>query len=58
MEKLYRVSEAAQLLRISRPSVYRLWKSGKVKPIKVGGRTVFPESELERLIEDLKARRP
>ena len=58
MEKLYRVSEAAEILRISRPSIYRLWKSGKVKPIKVGGRTVFPESELERFIEDLKARRP
>jgi excisionase family DNA binding protein len=57
MERLYRVSEAAELLRISRPSIYRLWKNGKVKPIKVGGRTVFPESELERFIEDLKAGR-
>jgi excisionase family DNA binding protein len=58
MEKLYRVSEAAEILRISRPSIYRLWRNGKVKPIKVGGRTVFPESELERFIEDLKARQP
>jgi excisionase family DNA binding protein len=43
-------------LRISRTSLYSLIEKGSIKPIKIGGRTLFPETELTRFIEDLKAK--
>lgn len=35
------VDELAEYFRISRASVYRLVKSGGLKPARIGGRTVF-----------------
>ena len=56
MERLHTVQETMKALRISRTSLYSLIEKGSIKPIKIGGRTLFPETELTRFIEDLKAK--
>ena len=53
MEKLYTIGEVAESLRVSKPSIYRLMSSGQLKSIKIGGRTLFKESEIERFIDSL-----
>ena len=58
MDKLFTVSETIQLLHISRGNLYRLIAEGKLKPIKLGKRTLFSEQELEAFIEKLKRARP
>jgi excisionase family DNA binding protein len=58
MDKLYTVTETAQLLHISRGNLYRLIGEGILKPIKLGKRTLFSEQELEAFIEELKRARP
>jgi excisionase family DNA binding protein len=54
MDKLYSVKETLKALCISRTNLYGLVKDGKLKPLKLGKRTLFPETELNRFIEDLK----
>ena len=54
MEKIYTVNETYALLRISRAKLYTLIDDGSLKPIKLGGRRLFTESELTRFIEKLK----
>lgn len=53
MEKLFTIPEVAGILRVSKPTVYRLMASGKLNPVKIGGRTLFKESELTRFINAL-----
>lgn len=53
METLYTVNECLKLLRISRPTLYRFIKDGKIKPLKMGRKTLFKETELNRFIADL-----
>lgn len=51
LREFYRVEEAANLLRISRHSVYRLIKQGELRAIQLGmRRTVIPAEEIERLV--------
>ena len=57
MENLYTVRETIEYLRISRPNLYRLIKRGELRPINIGKRTLFPESELDRFVNHLKKRR-
>ncbi len=45
----YRVADACHGLGISRTSLYELVKAGKIKTIKIAGRTLVPRSEIERL---------
>lgn len=45
----FRIADASRLLGIGRTSLYELAKSGKIKIIKIAGRSVVPRSELERL---------
>lgn len=54
MDKLYTIKEAMEILRISRANLYRLIADGEIQPLKLGGRTLFAESELDRFIENLK----
>jgi excisionase family DNA binding protein len=54
VEKLYTVEEARQALRISRGKLYTLVQEKKIKPVKLGGRTLFTETELSNFIESLK----
>ncbi|MGD0886160.1 MAG: helix-turn-helix domain-containing protein [Thermodesulfovibrionales bacterium] len=54
VEKLYTVNEVVEMLRIARATLYRHIDNGLIKPVKLGGRTLFPESELDRLIKRMK----
>jgi len=54
MEKLYTIKEAAEILRISRTTLYRHIESGILKPGKLGGKVLFTESELNNLIKKLR----
>lgn len=56
MEKLYTLKEAAEILRISRATLYRHIENGIIKPIKLGGKVLFTESGLNDLIKKLKKR--
>lgn len=42
--------EAEYTLGISHASLYRLIKRGKLKPIKLGARTVIPVAEIDALL--------
>lgn len=46
----YGVKEAAKLLGISRSSIYALMKSGLLKAVRIGRRTLFTEEELRGLL--------
>lgn len=55
MEKrLLTVKEVCEYLNISKPTVYRLIKEGKLKPIKIGKSTRFEKEDIDKLIEELK----
>lgn len=45
----YSVNDACRVLSIGRTSLYELVKAGKIKLIKIAGRTLVPRSEIERL---------
>jgi excisionase family DNA binding protein len=55
MEKLYTIKETADLLRISKATLFRLMAECKITPLKLGKRSLFTEEELTRFIETLKA---
>lgn len=52
----YRVSEAAQVLAISRSRFYELVAQGRIRTLKEGARTLVRRSELERYLDDLAER--
>ena len=48
----FTIDDACELLGgISRNSVYRLSAAGKLRLVKVGGRTLVPRSEIQRLLD-------
>ena len=47
--ELYDTNEAARLLKIGYATLYRWIKDGKLVPLRIGGRTLIPKSEVERL---------
>ncbi|MCE4608512.1 MAG: IS607 family transposase [Caldisphaeraceae archaeon] len=51
MEKLYKLSEFARLMNISRSGVIKWIKKGKIRAINIHGRWYISESEFERLIK-------
>jgi excisionase family DNA binding protein len=54
MDKLYTGREIRELLRISKSTLYRMVLKNQLSPIKAGGKTFFPESEVNRFIKNLK----
>ena len=48
---LYSIQDATRLLSVSRSSLYYLIAAGKIRPIKIGRRTLIPDQELQRYIE-------
>ncbi|WP_343683954.1 helix-turn-helix domain-containing protein [Asticcacaulis sp.] len=48
----YRINDFAKIIGVSRTSVYGLIKDGKLKPVKIAGRTLIPASEAQRLISE------
>ena len=49
------VAETCQLLRISRPTFYRLLAAGRLTSRKVGARTIVRTDELRRFLSALPA---
>lgn len=54
MDRLYTIKETYGLLKISRTKLYLLVREGKIEPVKLDGKTLFKESELNRFIDALK----
>lgn len=46
----YSVSEAAQLAGVSRGTCYNLIREGRLRVVKLRGRTIVPRSALEALL--------
>lgn len=47
---LFTVSETAEALRLSRSTVYRLFRDRKLRSVRIGCRRLVRVSELERVI--------
>jgi excisionase family DNA binding protein len=48
--KARRLPEACRILGVSRSTMYRLAAQGQIRLVRIGGRTLVPESELDRLV--------
>ena len=46
----HQIPDACRRLGVGRTALYALLKAKELKAIKLGGRTVIPESELQRFI--------
>jgi excisionase family DNA binding protein len=57
MDKFYTAREIRELLRISKSTLYRMVLKNQLSPIKAGGKTFFPESEVDRFIEKLNEKK-
>jgi excisionase family DNA binding protein len=53
MEKLYTIKETMDILKVSRTKLYLLVKDELILPVKIGRKSLFKESELNRFIEGL-----
>jgi excisionase family DNA binding protein len=47
----YTVKDACRVLGIGRSMLYKLIAESKLKPIKIGRRTLIPRAEIERLFK-------
>jgi excisionase family DNA binding protein len=45
------VEEGAHRIGVGRTSIYKLAAEGKIRLIKIAGRTLIPDSEITRLVE-------
>jgi excisionase family DNA binding protein len=50
--RAFSIPEACQRLGISRSSIWKYAKLGKIKLIRIGGRTLAPSYEVERLLSE------
>jgi excisionase family DNA binding protein len=50
--KARRIPDACRATGISRSTLYKLASQGKVKLVKIGNRTVVPETEIDRLASE------
>ncbi len=53
-KRLLTIPEACEYLRISRATLYRHIKEGRIKPVKIGKRTLIDKRDLDLLIEESK----
>ena len=49
--RYYTVVEAAEILRVSRMTIYNLIKRGKLSPLKVGRRTLVDANSFDSAVE-------
>lgn len=52
---VHRVSNASARLGVSRTTLYELIQKGQLRTIRIGGRVVVPESELQRVVAEAMA---
>ena len=55
---LYSIISAANLLAIGRSSLYALIAEGKIRPVKVGRRTLLSDQEIRRFVKELELHSP
>jgi len=55
MEKLYKVSELAKLMGVSRVTVIKWIRSGRISAYSINGYYYIPESEVEKLLRGVSA---
>ena len=48
----YRMNDAVRVSGVSRSKLYQLAADGRLKLTRVGGRTLVPHAELQRLIDE------
>ena len=54
LERLaYRINEACTSIGIGRSSLYNMIRDGRVKSVKIAGRTLILRSEIERLLREV-----
>lgn len=51
----HQIPQACIRIGVSRSSLYDLMKSGAIRSFKVGSRTLIPETELQRFIDERMA---
>ncbi len=54
IEKLLTVEDVMGVLRISRPTLYRLLKAGRLEPVRIGKRTLFDPGDIRAFIDGSK----
>jgi excisionase family DNA binding protein len=50
--RAYQVDEFCAAVRISRASLYKLMKAGRIKTVTIGGRRLIPVDEAERMLRE------
>ncbi len=56
--RLLTVRETCSYLRISPPTLYRMLERRELTPVKIGKRTLFDKSDLDKYIDAAKAPAP
>jgi len=51
---LYNIRDTMRLLNLGRSTLYGLIKDGKIKPLKVGRKTLIEGAEIERFVRLLR----
>jgi len=46
----YNVSESARIVGVGRTTMHKMIREGRIRPVKIGARTVIPKSEIDRLL--------
>ena len=49
--KYYKIQEVAEILSLSRPTIYRYIKEGKIKTTDIAGNTRVSKEEIERIVK-------
>jgi excisionase family DNA binding protein len=52
--EFYSIPEFAKTLGVSNQHIFNVIKRGEIKKVKVGGRSLIPISELQRLLDSAK----
>ena len=52
----YRISDACHVLGIGKTSLYELMKEGRIKAIKIAGRTLIDAASIRALVADATTR--
>lgn len=48
----HRIPEACERIGLGRSRLYDMIRRGEINAIKIGGRTLIPESELQRIVAE------
>ena len=49
----YRINDFSKISGLGRTTIYGLIKEGKLRPVKIAGRTLIPASEAQRLFGEV-----